>query len=172
AGAGSSSIGNIINVLPDGTLIDSFDLNLGRGQRNVALVRSTDHGVTWDTTPTFVDQHGTVGVIDPRDGARVRTGDILPAFAVDPRPGTRNVYAVWQDARFSSGQSDQIAFSRSHDGGLTWSPAVRISPPGNVQAFTPAISVGPDGEIAVSYYDFTFDTVDSPGLETDLWVTR
>ena len=172
AGAGTSTIGNIVNVLPDGTLIDSFDLNFGRGQRNVALVRSTDHGVTWDAQPTFVDQHGTIGVIDPRDGTPVRTGDILPSFAVDPRPGHRNVYAVWQDARFSSGQSDQIAFSRSRDGGLTWSPAVRISAPGTVQAFNPAISVDRDGQLAVSYYDFTFDTVASPELETDLWVTR
>jgi hypothetical protein len=172
AGAGTSTIGNIINVLPDGTLIDSFDLNFGRGQRNVALVRSTDHGVTWDANPTFVDQHGTIGVVDPRDGTPVRTGDILPSFAVDPRPGHRNVYAVWQDARFSSGQADQIAFSQSRDGGLTWSPPVRISEPGPVQAFNPAISVDRDGRIAVSYYDFTFDTVASPALETDLWLTR
>jgi hypothetical protein len=170
-GVNNATIGNIINVLPDGTLLCSFDLFLGDAL-NVALIRSTDHGVTWSADPTFVDQLGTIGVVDPRDGADVRTGDILPILTVDPRPGHRNVYAVWQDARFSGGQSDQIAFSRSTDGGTTWSPAVRVSPPGDVQAFTPTVQVNAAGEIAITYYDFTFTTATSPALATDYWVTR
>jgi hypothetical protein len=169
-GLNNQTIGNVVNVLPDGTLIDSFDLILN-GALNVALIRSTDHGVTWSRQPTFVDQLGTIGVVDPSDGAPVRTGDILPILAADPRAHHQDVYAVWQDARFSGGQADQIAFSRSTNGGRTWSPAVRISPPGNVQAFTPTISVNSHGEIAVTYYDFTFDTA-SPTLDTDYWVTR
>lgn len=170
-GLNNGTIDNIISVLPDGTLIDSFDLFFGN-DANVALIRSTDHGVTWDAEPTIVDQLGTIGVVDPRTGDPVRTGDILPTITTDPRPGHQNAYAVWQDARFSGGQADQIAFSRSRDGGRTWSPAVRISPPGDVQAFTPSITVNSDGEIAVGYYDFTFTTADSPALATDHWVVR
>jgi hypothetical protein len=170
-GVNNGTIGNIINVLPDGTLLCSFDLFLGDAL-NVALIRSTDHGVTWSADPTFVDQLGTIGVVDPRDGAAVRTGDILPILTVDPRKGHRNVYAVWQDARFSGGQADQIAFSRSTDGGATWSPAARVSPPGNVQAFTPTVQVNAAGDIAITYYDFTFTTATSPELATDYWVTR
>src|SRR5207248_344080 len=106
AGAGTSTIGNIINVLPDGTLIDSFDLNFGRGQRNVALVRSTDHGITWDANPTFVDQHGTIGVVDPRDGTPVRTGDTIASAALETD--------LWM--------------TRSTDGGRTYTRRERITP--------------------------------------------
>ena len=37
------------------------------------------------------------------------------------------VYAVWRDARFNGFQRDQVAFSRSEDGGHTWSTPLRIS---------------------------------------------
>jgi hypothetical protein len=171
-GKNNQTIGNVVNVLPDGTLINSFDLII-QGRLFVALIRSTDHGVTWTKDAVIVSPLASVGVTDPRDGAGVRTGDILPMFAVDPRPGHRDVYAVWQDARFSTNAKfDQIAFSRSSDGGLTWSPPVRISSPtGNLQAFTPVIAVNDRGQIAVTYYDFTYDKTRSTELTTDVWVT-
>jgi hypothetical protein len=169
-GLNNQTIGNIVSVLPDGTLINSFDL-IVNGVLFVALIRSTDHGATWTGRPVVVSPLATIGVVDPRDGAPVRTGDILPTFAVDPRPHQHNVYAVWQDARFSGGHADQVAFSRSGDGGLTWSQPVRISSPADVQAFTPAVSVNDRGEVAVTYYDFTFDTTASTDLATDFWVT-
>jgi hypothetical protein len=170
-GPDSQTIGNVVSVLPDGTLINSFDLII-RGVLFVALIRSTDHGRTWTSRPVVISPLGTIGVVDPRDGAPVRTGDIVPVVTVDPRPHQRNVYAVWQDARFSGGRVDQVAFSRSADGGLTWSPPSRISSPADVQAFTPAISVNDRGEIAVTYHDFTYDTTASTELATDVWVTR
>ena len=56
----------------------------------------------------------------------VRTGDIIPDFAVDRSSGA--LYAVWQDSRFSGGSHDDIAFSRSTDGGNTWSAPVKVEP--------------------------------------------
>ena len=69
---------------------------------------------------------------------------------------------------------DEIAFSRSKDGGLTWSPPVKINqtpanlPLGNRQAFVPNIAVAADGTLAVTYYDFRFHQAGGP-LATDLW---
>ena len=37
------------------------------------------------------------------------------------------LYAVWQDKRFGGGLHDSIALSTSTDGGLTWSPAVKVN---------------------------------------------
>jgi hypothetical protein len=176
-GRNNQTIGNQIAVLPDGDLVDVFDeihdfsnRPPGRGS-NVTLIRSTDQGTTW-SRPIHVSRLGTVGVTDPRDGAPVRTGDIIPDVASDERSGTDNLYLVWQDARFTGGARDQIAFSRSTDGGLTWSAPVRVSSNLATQAFTASVDVADDGTIAVTYYDFSADTVDSPTLDTQYWVTR
>jgi hypothetical protein len=180
------TIGNQIVVLPNGTLVDIFDLIFNhknaQGVRgfNVALLRSTDRGVTW-SGPTIVakllsraafDPQQT-GVRDPDTGARVRTGDIIPEVAVDrtsSSPGFGNLYLVWQDSRFSGFAHDSIAFSRSTDGGTMWSTPIQINKTpttgrsGNQQAFTPAIHVAADGTIGVSYYDFRNDVpCPSPG---------
>ena len=87
-------------------------------------------------------------------------------------PATEEVYVVWQDARFNGFQRDQVAFSRSADGGLTWSTPVRISTHNETQAFTPAIRVDGDGNVGVTYYDFRNDNPATPMLETDVWFTR
>ena len=120
----------------------------------------------------IIDLLGTIGVSDPRDGAPVRTGDIIPEVAVDPREGTDDVYVVWQDARFNGFDRDQVAFSKSTDGGFTWSRAKRVSANNETQAFTPSVDVNRRGRVAVTYYDFSPDTPASPALATDYWVTR
>ena len=168
-GVNNQTIGNQIAVLPSGELINVFTYIIG-GNLNVAVMRSSDKGETW-TEPLIVNQLGTVGVSDPRDGAPVRTGDIIPDIAVDPRRGHDNVYLTWQDARFTGGQADQIVLSRSTDGGRTWSLPTRVSENVDTQAFTAAVDVDRRGQLAVTYYDFTADTVESEALETDYWVT-
>lgn len=175
-GQNDQTIGNQISVTGTGDLVNVMtvfrnDNSEGRKGGTVSVLRSTNAGTTW-TGEIVVSRLGAVGVTDPRDGAAVRTGDIIPSIATDERAGNQTVYAVWQDARFNGFQRDQIAFSRSTDGGRTWSPAVRINARGDTQAFTPAIEVDAAGNIAVTHYDFRNDTVTGAALDTDAWVLR
>ncbi len=65
---------------------------------------------------------------------------------------------------------DDIALSKSTDGGRTWSAAVKVNAtPAGVAAFTPTVRVAADGTVAVTYYDFRNNTAD-PGLPTDYWI--
>src|SRR5213082_2095450 len=156
------TVGNQIAVLPDGTLVDIFeDLN-GSGRQpspnqfHESVIRSTDKGVTWSKV-IDISTDGAVAVRDPDTRAFVRTGAGLPDIAVDPRNGT--LYAVWSDGRFSGFAHDDVALSRSSDGGLTWSIPIKVNAsPAGVAAFTPAVDVASDGTVAVSYYDFRNNT--------------
>ena len=156
-------------VQPNGTLIDIFtEFNNENAKK------------TWRPSASFarptrarpgqgrsdVGRLGTIGNFDPETGDPVRTGDIIPDIAVDSSatPARGRLYAVSQDASLNGGQADAVAFSQSLDGGLTWSPAVKVNktptgiPIANQQAFTPSVDVGADGTIAVTYYDFRSNT--------------
>jgi hypothetical protein len=165
------TIGNQIAVLPNGTLVDIFeDLN-GSGRQpspnqfHESVIRSTDKGVTWSKV-IDISTDGSVAVRDPDTGAFVRSGAGLPDIAVDPTNGT--LYAVWSDGRFSGFTHNDVALSRSTDGGLTWSTPVKVNAsPAGVAAFTPSVDVSADGTVAVSYYDFRNNTPDTSTLPTD-----
>jgi hypothetical protein len=177
-GQNDQTIDNQIVVEPagsaKGTLVDGFVQILNSGGfgkpssvLNVAVIRSADGGGTW-SAPVIVSQLTDAPV--SINGAGVRTGDIIPTFTADPATG--NLYAVWQDGRFSADGQAKIAFSMSSDGGLHWSTPIRIDQsPGDVPAFTPQVHVNRDGTIAVSYYDLQNATAAHPGLTDAYLVT-
>jgi hypothetical protein len=169
----NQTIGNQIVVRPNGDLFDFFDLiftfknsNKIRGF-NVAFIRSSDKGATWSGAKV-IDKLNLVAVRDPDTGQRVRTADFNPDVAVDPSNG--NLYAVWQDGRFSGGARSDIAFTMSTNGGNTWSPTVKLDQnSAGTSAFLPSVHVAADGTVGVSFYDFRFNTPAS-GLPTDHWL--
>ena len=175
----TGTIGNQIAVLPDGTLVDIFDFSHGSGKNipgfDMQVQRSTDHGATW-SAPIQVAPERAVRVFDPDTGASVRAGGGLPDIAVDLNPtssGHGNIYAVWGDSfgveKTKLKPHSTIVFTKSTDGGFTWSPLSRIDrSPGDVQAFTPSVHVASDGTVGVTYYDFRNNSPD-PGLPTDQW---
>lgn len=161
----NQTIGNVVVVDPrNGTLYDFFDQIFNTGSNaggnpagahgfNVAFQKSTDHGDTW-TAPQLISPLLTAFVADPNNvdprtnkaPAPIRTADIIPAPAIDPRTG--DLYVVWQDARFSG--HDEIAISRSSDGGATWSAPKRVSSPVGAPAFTASVAVLANGTAATS----------------------
>lgn len=171
-----------ILVLPNGTLVDIYDFRKLQPDKLVISLqvrRSTNHGRTWSAprnavtrTPLLRAGLGMTLVVDPKTGQFVSDPN-NPFFAVDKRNG--NLYAVWEDGRFSNFQYPDIAFAMSADGGLKWSAPIRVNqtplniPPANRQAFFPSIAVAADGTIGVSYYDFRFNDA-RPGLPTDRWL--
>lgn len=171
--ANGQTIGNIVTVLPNGTLIDccvSIDYNTNAN--TVVVIRSTDGGNTW-SAPITVNDIESVGVSDPDNGTGIREGNGLPAVAVDHTSGA--LYITWGDGRFSNFSHDDIAICQSTDGGLTWSAPGKVNltptniPTADQQAFTPAVAVAANGTVAVSYYDFRFNTP-SAGASTDAWI--
>jgi hypothetical protein len=175
--ANDGTVGNQIVVLPNGNLLDvttTYDFQTGTNT-NIVVEPLTKQGVPLSLAPVTVAALESNGVFDPNTGTYVRAGgDSLPEIAVDHNSGA--IYVVWQDARFSNFDHDEIALSRSTDGGMTWSskPA-KVNqtptglPSGDEQAFTPAVAVAANGIVAVSYYDFRNNDPVS-GLSTDAWV--
>jgi hypothetical protein len=169
AGEAAQTIGNRIEVLPDGTLINVFTLiDYVTEQVTAQVIRSTDKGATW-SAPIKIADELPLGAADPETGKPVRDGAILPQLAIGPRG---RIVVVWQDARFSAGVVDGVALSQSTDGGLTWSAPVQVNRDPAVAAFTPSVHVRNDGTIGVTYYDFRSNTVDPATLPTDYWLAR
>src|ERR671937_3237342 len=145
--------GNQIAVLPDGTLVDVFeDLN-GSGRQpspnqfHQSIIRSTDKGATWSKV-IDISTDGSVAVRDPDTGAFVRSGAGLPDIAVAPNGP---LYAVWSDGRFSGFNHDDVALSRSTDGGRHWSTPIKVNAsPSGVGAFTPSVDAASDATVAVT----------------------
>jgi hypothetical protein len=151
-----------------GRLVDVFTLFHGSGSnkkgQEIAVMISDDRGVTW-SDPISVSKYIPGFVSDPDDGTPLRTGDIIPDIGAGPNG---EVYVVWQDASLAPSGS-AIAFSKSLDGGVTWSAPVRINARPDVQAFTPAVEALPNGTIGVTHYDLRFNTPDPATLPTDYW---
>jgi hypothetical protein len=167
------TLSNQIVVLPSGVLVNMcITIDYATNHVDVVVLRSFDHGATW-SSPITVSSLNSNGITDPDTGATVRTGSDIPQIAVDHQSG--NLYIVWQDNRFSGGAHDDVVFSMSADGGLTWSAPIKINqtptniPSGDQQAFTPMVAVAADGTVAVSYYDFRNNTA-AAGLSTDAWI--
>jgi len=76
-------------------------------ENNEERVAFSDDGASWTAVP-LESNYGSIG------------GNL----AVGP-DGT--VYAVWNRTGMGGGNGDKLMFSKSTDGGLTWSPAARIA---------------------------------------------
>ena len=173
-GSGTSqTIGNRIVVVAGGAdrgaLVNVFtqiDVVGGVATNRVRVVRSSDRGSTWGAAVT-VGEHRGVGTRDPGTGTVIRDGGIIPAVAAAP-DGT--LWVAWQDSRFSGGQRDAIAVSRSGDGGRTWSAPVAASRDLSVSAFTPTLHVRADGLVGLMYFDLRPDTAAPDTLLAAVWL--
>jgi hypothetical protein len=146
-GSNEQTIGNVVEVLPNGTVINFFThlKALGWGGVKLGMVKSNDAGATFGPV-SYVSQMvvTTTGTLTPDAQEPVRDANILFDSAVDPQGG--NLYVVWQDSR--NRNIDQVFFSMSTNGGNTWSTPVKISKTPNSpvklrnQSFVPSVAVG------------------------------
>ncbi len=172
---GVQTSANQVVVMPNGDLVNVFnELGLDTGSHHprhdrIALIRSADGGLTW-SKPTTLATSSVAGVKDPQTGAMVRAGDSFTDIAVDPRPGTNTIYAVWGDSRFAHNGTQQIVLAKSIDSGRTWSEPVPVSAAPGTQAFVPSVAVNDHGEVAVTYYSFSAGMSDSRALRTQYWI--
>jgi len=170
-GVNRQTLGNIIVVLPNGTLVNVYSqidaVNSGINAY-LDLIRSTDNGQTW-SPPIRINQQVSVGTVDPETGVRVRDGSLVPSIAVKPDGG---LVVAWQDSRFSQGARDAILVSHSDDGGFTWTAPVQASAGPNVAAFLPVLHVRNDGMVGMTYYDLRGNTNDRNSLLASVWLAR
>lgn len=111
---------------------NSYPLTYG----GIGVFRSFDNGRTWD---------GPYGVVEraPTDTPAVYSDD-KEWIAVDASGGKYdgNVYMAWIRVDTKNTTKVEAIFSRSTDGGMTWSPEMVLGPGSGGQ-----ISVGPNGEV-------------------------
>jgi hypothetical protein len=107
---------------------------------------------------------------------------VLPALsfqlrlAIDPSVGARGrIYLMWLQARTDvptgglPSVDNPILLAHSDDGGVTFSPPVRVSDQDRPRALAGALSLGPKGELEVVYYDLLDDVRDYQGLKGPRW---
>jgi hypothetical protein len=192
-GQNDQTIANQIAVLPrmtgetESTLINVFDWihndnKQGRKGEKISAMWSTDSGDTW-SDPVVIDPIANAVVRDrDPDGAPcpaevahkfapyvcpLRTGDGVADIAIDPN--THAAYVVWQDG----GETGKVVIrlAKSTDHGQHWTQLGTVNGDPDTDAHTPSVAVADDGTVAVTYYDFRFNDVDSTdGLETAHWI--
>ncbi len=146
-----SSFGPDIAIGPDG----SINVVSLYGSK-VIFDRSTDGGVSF----TFHRVIDSLGVFNaPRAE--------LPSIAVDIGTGPRRgrIYTVWSDQRYGD---DDVLFSSSSDGGVSWSATRRVNddPVGNGKTqYWPWIAADERGVVSLVYYD-NRNVLDSTYTET------
>lgn len=150
---------------------------------DIAFIRSTDNGDTWDASATQVvtidgnftftggyeydDTNTIIGGV----GNQTRTEGSSGFFDVAVNPSNGYLYVVFQSGEFAPNQLPQIALVTSRDGGLTWSTPARVSRTPlnapNPQAFTPAVAVTDNGYVGILYHDFRKSDVSVPTTDTN-----
>lgn len=179
-GTGEQTIGNLIRVLPDGTLVNLFT-HIAAGSQDddgdakaaqdatLEVLLSSDRGATW-SAPFKVADYRPAGAKDPFTRLPIRDGTPIAGMAV-ARDGS--LYVVWQDARASPDPArDDILLVRSTDGGRTWSSPVRVNSAPGKTAFAPQVHVAADGTLGVTYFDLRSDTIAAESLLADYWLAH
>ncbi len=114
--------------------------NTGTNQRQIKYAHSTNGGATWSS---WVSVGG-----DVTGYTSSSLWQEHPTIIADPSNAS-NLYVVWEGRDSVNTSSQMIKFSKSTDGGSTWSSWVNLGPSGS----RPDITLTSNGNIHVLYYD-------------------
>ncbi len=145
------SLGGGGTVTPNGNVFFSwagYEQNGGaKGNVNLYVSKSTDGGATWTTKLLDVSKA-------PPDCSAFNCGwAFLGAQATMTSDANGTLYALW-NAGSVDGGPERIYFSKSTDGGGTWSTKADVStaPQGTQHAF-PAITATGSGDVRIAWMD-------------------
>ncbi len=153
---------------------DAFVFWPSVGNNKILVAKSTNGGASWGVPVMLATTFDSFNIGVPAMASRRAL--IYLAAGADASSGLDNVYVSWTDLSGESGCTEaanepgtntastcktRIWFSRSADGGATWSAAVRIHHQASLNdQFNHWLAVDPtNGKIGVMYYD----TVADPG---------
>jgi hypothetical protein len=126
---------------------------------SIKLARSTDAGASYRVSTV-----SNAVALQPRQTQYRAT--IYPAAGVDSKG---NLYVAWADGR-NAGNGNDIMYSRSVNGGSTWSAAARVNTDaGSADQLMPALAVGSDGSVNVAWLD---NRNDAANVNYDIYMAR
>jgi hypothetical protein len=115
------------------------------------VTRSVDGGVSWGPFVPVATTRLVPGCCLPN--TTFRDGIAEHFAASQTHPG--HVYMVWEDW---SGTDYDVKFSQSTDGGMSWSTPLKVNDNEDdenepTDQFQPQVASGPNGAVAVNFYD-------------------
>ncbi|HVR07229.1 MAG TPA: Ig-like domain-containing protein [Thermoanaerobaculia bacterium] len=151
---------------------DVFAFYPDTGSQGLYVVKSTNGGVSFSSPTRIATSFGSFQFAVPADASRQLL--IYTTGAAYRTSSLNNVYVAWDDLSGDSGCTSgggpgtnasstcksRIFFSRSTDGGTTWSAPVKINNQSglNDQFFPWLVADDTNGKLAITYYDTVGDS--------------
>lgn len=146
-----------------GTMMVGYNGELYIGGLNAAstdsfiVIKSNDaqfpgSSITWlPSVKVFMDTYFNFPAVNPAG----LPGQVNIDVDQSNGPGHDNVYILASMGRLSTGDPGDVLFSKSTDGGLTWTPAMQINDDvsGTNSQWMATMSVAPNGRIDVAWLD-------------------
>jgi uncharacterized membrane protein len=171
--SGSETTGTAIGAdIKTNSSGDVFAFYPDTGSQGIYVVKSTNGGASFGTPTQIATSFGSFQFAVPADASRQLL--IYTTAGAYRTSSLNNVYVAWDDlsgdagctsgggpgTNASSTCKSRIFFSRSTDGGATWSAPVKINNQSGLNdQFFPWLAVDDvNGKIAITYYDTVGDS--------------
>jgi hypothetical protein len=152
-------------VASDGTLYVAF-YDTHTAIRGIGIVKSTDGGKTF-STETKVASFSPALTMTGCGGVRTNS---YPSVAVDPAGAVHVVYAAFPPPFVDRGD---VFYTRSTDGGTTFSPPLRLNDDGTTTTqYLPSIAALSDGTLGVKWWDRRNDPVNDSLTDVYMTISR